>query len=69
MYNRNRQDVADERTDVPEIYEQNRERLTRSDAELRSATDPVSGTPSPTEAAETVADGVADENADRREDR
>jgi len=56
MYNRNPQDVADERTDVPETYDRNRERLTRSEAELRSATDPVSGTPPETEPVEPVVD-------------
>ena len=35
MYNRNRTDVADERTDVPETYEQDRERREEHDAPER----------------------------------
>ena len=52
MYNRNPNDVARERTDVPEIYEEEHERLAESEAELRRTTDPVSGTPPPAEPAE-----------------
>jgi hypothetical protein len=55
MYNRNPQDVAHERTDVPETYDENRERLAASEAEVRGSTDLVSGTPPATEpVAQTV---------------
>jgi hypothetical protein len=57
MYNRNPNDVANERTDVPETYEQNQKRLRESEAELRHTTDPISGSRPPTEAVEPVADG------------
>ena len=56
MYNRNPNDVANERTDVPETYERDQKRLTESEAELRRTTDPVSGSPPPTDPAEPVAD-------------
>jgi hypothetical protein len=58
MYNRNPNDVADERTDIPETYEQHRERVAESDAELRRTTDPVSGAPPPTEPIDPVTDMV-----------
>ena len=62
MYDRNPNDVARERTDVPEIYEEEHERVAESEAELRRTTDPLSGNPPPTEPAEPV---VVDENAER----
>jgi hypothetical protein len=62
MYNRNPNDVARERTDVPEIYEEEHERLAESEAELRRTTDPVSGNAPQTEPAEPVA---GDEDAER----
>jgi hypothetical protein len=62
MYNRNPNDVARERTDVPEIYEEEHERLAESEAELRRTTDPVSGKASQTEPAEPV---EGDEDAER----
>lgn len=61
MYNRNPNDVARERTDVPEIYEEEHQRVAESEAELRRTTDPVSGNPPPTEPAEPV---VGDKEAD-----
>lgn len=56
MYNRNPQDVANERTDVPETYDENRERLAESEAEVRRSFDPVSGTPPATEPVEQTVD-------------
>jgi hypothetical protein len=61
MYNRNPNDVANERTDVPETYEQDQKRLAESEAELRRATDPISGQPPPTDPVEPV---VEDEDGD-----
>ena len=61
MYNRNPNDVARERSDVPELYEEDHERLAESEAEVRRTTDRVSGNPPPTEPAESVA---GDEEAD-----
>jgi hypothetical protein len=61
MYNRNPNDVARERTDVPEIYEEEHERVAESQAELRRTTDPVSGNSPPAEPAEPV---VSDDEAD-----
>jgi hypothetical protein len=61
MYNRNPNDVARKRTDVPEIYEEEHERVAESEAELRRTTDPVSGNPPPTEPAEPV---VGDKETD-----
>jgi hypothetical protein len=43
MYNRNPNDVARERTDAPEIYEEEHELMAESEAELRRTTDSVSG--------------------------
>jgi hypothetical protein len=60
MYNRNPNDVANERTDIPETYERDQNRLAESEAELRSTTDPISGSPPPTDAVEPVADGEDD---------
>ena len=56
MYNRNPQDVTNERTDVPETYDESRERLAESKAEVRRGTDPVSGTPPATEPVEQTVD-------------
>jgi hypothetical protein len=56
MYNRNPNDVANERTDVPETYQQDQKRLAESDAELRRTGDPVSGNPPPTDEVEPLAD-------------
>jgi hypothetical protein len=56
MYNRNPNDVANDRTDVPETYEQDQKRLAESDAAIRRATDPISGNPPPTEEVEPVAE-------------
>ena len=64
MYNRNPNDVANERTDVPETYEQDQKRLAESEAALRRADDPVSGTPPPTEEVDSIAHG-----AEERESR
>jgi hypothetical protein len=63
MYNRNPNDVANERTDVPETYEQDQKRLAESEAGLRRTSDPVSGTPPPTEPVEPLVDD--DERKDR----
>lgn len=65
MYNRNPNDVAEERTDVPETYEQDRERLAESEAELRRRADPVSGTPPETESIDPVTDMVNRQEAER----
>ena len=62
VYNRKPNDVARERSDVPEIYEEDHERLAESEAELRRTTNPLSGDPPPTEPPEPVAD---DEDAER----
>lgn len=61
MYNRNPNDHARERQDVPETYEQNRERLSESDAELRRTEDPVSGARPETEPVQPEADELAAE--------
>jgi hypothetical protein len=58
MYNRNPNDVADERTDIPETYEQDRERPVEPQAELRRTTDSVSGTSPETEPIDPVTDMV-----------
>ena len=63
MYNRNPNDVANERTDVPETYEEDQKRLAESDAELRSATDPISGNPPPTEEVKPVAESDEERNS------
>ena len=62
MYNRNPNDVARERTDVPEIYEEEHERLAESEADLRRTTDPVSGNAPQPQPAEPV---TGDEDAER----
>ena len=64
MYNRNPNDVARERNDVPEIYEEEHERVAESDVELRRTTDPVSGTPPPTDPVDPVIDD--EDDAERR---
>jgi hypothetical protein len=64
MYNRNPNDVARERSDAPEIREEDHERVAESEAEMRRTTDPVSGNPPPTEPVEPVVDDDAKE-ADR----
>ena len=56
MYNRNPNDVANERTDVPETYERDQKRLAESEADLRRTTAPISGNPPPTDPVEPVAD-------------
>ena len=61
MYNRNPNDHARERQDVPETYEQNRERLSESDAELRRTEDPVSGARPETEPVQPEADERTEE--------
>ena len=60
MYNRNPNDVANERTDVPERYEQDQKRLAESEAALRRTADPISGQPPPTDPVEPVAEGEED---------
>lgn len=64
MYNRNPNDVANERTDVPETYERDQKRLAESEAELRRTDDPISGNPPPTEPAE-LPDGGDEGGAER----
>jgi hypothetical protein len=49
MYNRNPNDVARERSDAPEIRQEDHERVAESEAEMRRTTDPVSGDLPPTE--------------------
>jgi hypothetical protein len=66
MYNRNPNDVANERTDVPETYERDQKRLAESEAALRRADDPVSGTPPPTDEIQPLADGDEDGEAQGR---
>jgi hypothetical protein len=56
MYNRNPNDVANERTDVPETYERDQKRLAESEAELRRTDDPISGDLPPTDSVEAAAD-------------
>jgi hypothetical protein len=56
MYNRNPNDVANERTDVPETYERDQKRLAESEAELRRTDDPISGDLPPTDSVEPAAD-------------
>ena len=56
MYNRNPNDVANERTDVPETYERDQKRLAESEAELRRTDDPISGDLPPTDDVEPIAD-------------
>ena len=62
MYNRNPNDVARERSDAPEIREEDHERVAESEAEMRRTTDPVSGNRPPTEPVEPVVD---DEDTER----
>ena len=47
------QDVAHERQDVPETYEQNRETFTRAEAKLERGDDPAARPEAADEAAET----------------
>jgi hypothetical protein len=54
------QDVARERQDVPEVYEQNREKFTEAEAQVRQAGDQVSGARPETEPVEPEADERAD---------
>ena len=61
MYNRNPNDVANERTDVPETYERDQKRLAESEADLRRTEDPVSGNPPPTDPVEAVVDAQDDD--------
>ncbi len=56
----NHQDVVREGQDVPEMYEQNREQLTKAEAELRQADDPVSGARPETEPVKPEADEQTD---------
>jgi hypothetical protein len=63
MYNRNPSDVANERTDVPETYEQDQQRLAESEAALRRTDDPVSGTSPPTDEVQPVVHGGEDGEA------
>ena len=63
MYNRNPNDVARERSDAPEIREEDHERVAEAEAQMRRATDPVSGTPPPAEPTESPVGG--DEDAER----
>ena len=65
MYNRNPNDVANERTDVPETYEKDQKRVAESEAALRRTDDPVSGQPPETEPAELPVGGSDDEDAER----
>ena len=60
-------DVARERQDVPEIYEQNRQQLTRSEANLRQTEDQVSGARPDTEPVLPEADEQAEERAESRD--
>jgi hypothetical protein len=57
-------DVRRDRQDVPETYEQDRERLTESEAHLRQTEDPVSGARPETEPVEPRADQPADDEGD-----
>lgn len=61
MYNRNPNDVANERTDVPETYERDQKRLAESEAELRRTDDPISGDLPPTDPVEPAADAQDEE--------
>jgi hypothetical protein len=63
MYNRNPNDVVNERTDVPETYEQDQQRLAESEAALRRTDDPVSGAPPPTDEVRPFADGDEEREA------
>jgi hypothetical protein len=64
MYNRNPNDVAQERTDAAEPYDETRERVARSEAELREADDPVSGARPPTDPVDPVSDETEDDDVD-----
>jgi hypothetical protein len=57
---KNPQDVVRERQDIPEMYQQNREQLTKAEAELRQADDPVSGARPETEPVQPEADEQTD---------
>jgi hypothetical protein len=58
-------DRVHERQDVPQTYEQNRERFARTEASLRETEDPVSGARPETEPVEPEADELTDEGRDR----
>lgn len=53
-------DIAQDRQDVPEIYDQNREQFTQAEAQLRRADDPVSGARPETEPVQPEADEQTD---------
>ena len=63
MYNLNPQDVARERVNEAEPYDENHERITRTEAELERTEDPVSGTRPETEPVEPEADEQAGEGS------
>ncbi len=54
-------DRAHLRQDVPETYEQHRERFTEAEAAMRQADDPISGQPPPTDRVPPVADELTSE--------
>jgi hypothetical protein len=58
-------DVRRERQDVPETYEQERERFSESEATLRQTEDPISGARPETEPVEPRADEPTDDGGDR----
>ena len=60
------QDRVNDRTDVPETYERDHERLATSDAAVRDAADPVSGARPDTEPVPPEADELADEDSKPR---
>ena len=62
-------DVARERKDVPETYEQNRETFTRAEAELHQGQDRVSGSLPETEPVRPEADERADHTQGRELER
>ena len=58
-------DRAHLRQDVPETYDQHRERFNEAEAARQQATDPISGQPPPTDPVAPEAEELADE---QRED-
>jgi hypothetical protein len=58
-------DRVNERQDVPQTYEQNRERLAQTDAALRETEDPISGARPATEPVQSEVDELTDEARQR----
>jgi hypothetical protein len=58
-------DRANDRTDIPETYDRDRERLRVSEAGIRDADDPVSGARPETDDVDPLAEQVTEDPAKR----